>query len=264
VPPLITLTTDFGTRDAYVAAMKGTIASMLPDCRIIDITHDIAPQDVMEAAFVLRQAVPYFPADTIHVAVVDPGVGTNRRAVAMQANEGRFVGPDNGLFALVLDEQPETLVELTRPAFWRIPDPSPTFHGRDVFAPVAAHLASGVPFGDMGDSIDALTPLHWALPIVDEQGFQGWIVHIDRFGNCITNVPFSHFEELRRGRGMKCIAGGVLLREVAETYATAEIGEPVLVANSAGLLEVAVNGGSAEQLFGIRKGASVKIVFSGD
>jgi S-adenosyl-L-methionine hydrolase (adenosine-forming) len=264
VPSIITLTTDFGTRDAYVAAMKGTIASMHPECRIIDITHDISPQDVMEAAFVLKQAYPYFPADTVHVAVVDPGVGTTRRGIAIRSDGQYFVGPDNGLFALVLDSPAETIVELSRPDYWRVATPSSTFHGRDIFAPVAVHLANGVNVTDLGPRAESLSPLHWALPIVDQQGFQGWIVHIDRYGNCITNVTASDFQELRRHRGMKCITGGVILRELSTTYAEVDSGEPVLLVNSSGLLEIAVNGGSAAQLFGIRKGASVKIVFSGD
>lgn len=264
MPPIITLTTDFGTRDAYVAAMKGTIASMHPDARIIDITHDISPQDVMEAAFVLKQAYPFFPPDTVHVAVVDPGVGTARRGIAVQSGGQYFVGPDNGLLALVQDSPFEEAVVLDRPDFWRVKTPSSTFHGRDVFAPVATHLARGIKLTDMGSRIESLSPLHWALPIVDQQGFQGWVVHIDRYGNCITNVTAGDFVELRRDRGMKCITGGVILRELFSTYAEVDSGEPVLLANSSGLLEIAVNGGSAAQLFGIRKGASVKIVFSGD
>lgn len=264
VPPLITLTSDFGTRDAYVAAMKGTIAGMLPDCRLIDITHDIAPQDVMEAAFVLKQAAPYFPPDTVHLVVVDPGVGTLRRAVAVRSSEQVFVGPDNGLFALVVDGQADVIVELNNPTFWRVPEPSATFHGRDIFAPVAAHLASGVAMDQVGTRVDELKSLHWALPIVDQQGFQGWIVHIDHYGNCITNVSAPDFEELRRGRGMKCITGSLILRDLTTTYGAVETGEPLLLENSAGLLEIAVNGGSAAELFGIRKGASVNIVFSGD
>jgi S-adenosyl-L-methionine hydrolase (adenosine-forming) len=244
--------------------MKGTIAGMLPDCRLIDITHDIAPQDVMEAAFVLKQAAPYFPPETVHLVVVDPGVGTLRRAVAVRSSEQVFVGPDNGLFTLVVDGQADAIVELNNPKFWRVPEPSVTFHGRDIFAPVAAHLASGVAMDDVGSRVDGLKSLHWALPIVDQQGFQGWIVHIDHYGNCITNVSAPDFEELRRGRGMKCITGSLILRDRTTTYGSVDTGEPLLLENSAGLLEIAVNGGSAAELFGIRKGASVNIVFSGD
>lgn len=251
-------------RDAYVAAMKGTIAGMLPDCRLIDITHEIAPQDIMEAAFVIRQAAPFFPPGTIHLAVVDPGVGTSRRAVAVRDGDQTFVGPDNGLLSLIVGAEPDYVVALDRPKYWRTDAPSATFHGRDIFAPVAAHLAAGVPLDEVGTVVESLAPMHWALPIVDQQGFQGWVVHIDRYGNCITNVPNEPFEELRRNRGMKCITGALILREISSTYAAVEAGEPLLLVNSAGLLEIAVNGGSAAELFGIRKGASVNIVFSGD
>ena len=147
--PILTLTTDFGTRDAYVAAMKGVILRRCPDVRLVDVTHEVAPQEVLEAAFVLREAAPYYPAGTVHLAVVDPGVGTARRAVALRHGGHLFVGPDNGLFALLLDGAcPDELVALDRPAFWRTSEPSATFHGRDVFAPVAAHLAAGRPLAE--------------------------------------------------------------------------------------------------------------------
>ena len=198
VPPLVTLTTDFGLRDAYVAAMKGVILSICPEARLVDVSHEVAPQDVMEAAFVLRQAVPYFPPEAVHLVVVDPGVGTARRPVALRHGGHRFVGPDNGLFALLLDgAAPETLVGLDRPAFWRTEAPSTTFHGRDVFAPVAAHLAAGRRLAEVGTPAAALESLHWALPIADAQGLRGWVVHVDHFGNGITNIPRDLFERQR-------------------------------------------------------------------
>ena len=186
---LITLTTDFGTRDGYVAAMKGIMLTISPSANLIDVSHQITPQDVMEAAFVLRSVVDHYPQGTVHLAVVDPGVGTDRRAIALEHRGSYFVGPDNGLFSLVLEEDaPERVVVLDRPGFWRDPSTSSTFHGRDIFAPVAAHLASGRNLEDVGSPTDRLTPLHWALPTIDEHGVQGWVVHIDRFGNCITNI----------------------------------------------------------------------------
>ncbi|HMB91882.1 MAG TPA: SAM-dependent chlorinase/fluorinase [Rhodothermales bacterium] len=259
---LLTLTTDFGTRDAYVAAMKGTILSIHPDVRFIDISHEITPQDVMEAAFVLSEAVPYFPEETLHLVVVDPGVGTTRRPVALRHGGHTFVGPDNGLFALLLDgEPPDELVVLDRSAFWRTSDISDTFHGRDVFAPVAAHLAAGRALNDIGTPIESLKPLHWALPIDDDQGVQGWVVHVDRFGNCITNIPRPLFERQRDGRPLKCFVGNAILEGVHTTYGDTEAGEPLLLFGSSNFLEIAVNTGNASNLLDIRKGTPVNVLF---
>jgi len=199
--------------------MKAAIMRIDPTIQIIDITHEITAQDVMEAAYVLRSSVQYFPAGTVHLVVVDPGVGTDRKGVAIRSGVHRFVGPDNGVFSLVLDGQPpDELVELDRSQFWRTNSPSRTFHGRDIFAPVAAHLACGRTIRDVGTPIGHLQRLHWALPITDEQGIQGWVQHIDRFGNCITNITRKAFEESRRGRNMKCFVGNGILREVANTW----------------------------------------------
>ena len=262
---LITLTTDFGLRDAYVAAMKGTMLMICPDIRLIDISHEITSHDVMEAAFVLRQAVPYYPPETIHLVVVDPGVGTERRLIALRSGSHYFVGPDNGIFALLLEDQaPDELVELNRPAFWRIPHPSKTFHGRDVFAPVAAHLAAGRTLAEIGTGIAGLQPLHWALPIDDSQGIRGWIVHIDHFGNCVTNIPRALFDKRRDERALKCYVGNAILDEVYPTYGTVETGEPLLLFGSDDLLEIAVNAGNASDLLDIRRGTPLNIVFLED
>jgi S-adenosylmethionine hydrolase len=245
--------------------MKGVILACCPDARLVDVTHEIAPQDVMEAAFVLRQTVPFFSEETVHLVVVDPGVGTERRPVALRAGDRFFVGPDNGLFSLVLDgATPDALVVLDDPQCWRTPDPSTTFHGRDIFAPAAAHLAAGRPLADLGSPAKALQPLRWALPITDAQGIQGWTVHVDRFGNCITNIPRALFDEHRDGRAVKCYAGGAILDDVASTYGAVADGEPLLVFGSSDFLEVAVSGGNAAKLLGIQKGDSVNVVFQTD
>ena len=260
VSRLLTLTTDFGARDAYVAAMKGIILHIDPTLHLVDVTHDIAPQDIMEAAFVLRNAFPYFPGGTVHLVVVDPGVGTARRAVALRKDGQVFVGPDNGLFSLLLDgAPPDDVVELDRPVFWRVPKPDPTFHGRDVFAPVAAHLAAGHPLTAVGSPIPSLTPLHWALPVVDEQGVQGWVVHIDRFGNCITNIVRQALTP--EARRVKCYVGSTILPAIHRTYGDVASGEPLALFGSNGFLEIAVHAGNASELLGIRKGDTVKIVF---
>lgn len=263
MPRIITLTTDFGSRDAYVAAMKGVILSICPDARLVDVSHEIAPQDIMEAAFVLRDAVQYFPAGTVHLAVVDPGVGGSRRAVALSAGDQLFVGPDNGLFTLLMgSREPDELVVLSRAEYWRTPAPSTTFHGRDIFAPAAAHLACGKTLQDVGVPSATLEPLYWALPIADEQGVQGWVVHVDRFGNCITNISRALLDGGHEGRTVKCYVGTAIIPNVQNTYGDVASGEPLALFGSSGFLEVAVNNGNASKLFSIRKGASVNIVFT--
>ena len=263
VSAIVTLTTDFGTQDAYVGALKGILLGLCPDARIVDISHTIAPQDIMECAFVLREAAWCFPPGAIHLAVVDPGVGTDRRPVALRCGEHFFTGPDNGIFSLVLDgAPPDACIQLDRPQYWRTDTPSQTFHGRDIFAPAAAHLANGTPIERLGSAIDRLAPMKWARPITDDHGVQGWVVHIDRFGNCITNIPRNMVEERRTERPVKCFAGNTVLEGVQPTYAAVEAGEPLLQYNSSDLLEVAVNAGNAAELLSIRKGNPVHILFT--
>lgn len=261
---VLTITTDFGTRDAYVAAMKAVILGLDRTIRIVDVTHDIAPQDIMQAAFVLRTAVPYFPEGTVHLVIVDPGVGTDRRAIAARKDGQFFVGPDNGLFSLVFEGPPDEVVVLDRPGIWRTPTPTSTFHGRDIFAPAAARLATGAALPDVGTPTDHASRLHWALPITDDQGVRGWVVHVDTFGNCVTNVSRSAFEDGRRGRRFKCYVGTSILDTVSPTYAAVAAGEPVLIFNSSDLLEFAVNRGSASELLDIRTGNAVNVVFADD
>lgn len=258
---LLTLTTDFGLDDGYVAAMKGVILGIDPAIRMVDVSHGIAPHEVMEAAFVLRQAAPFFPPGTVHLVVVDPGVGTARRAVAARIGGHTFVGPDNGLFSLLSDEEPEAVVELDRPAYWRTPEPSRTFHGRDIFAPVAAHLAAGRALEEVGRRVEGLHRLQWVRPLADEQGVQGWIVHVDRFGNAITNIPEALLAQRGGDRPLRAYVGSTILDGLHGTYADVPEGEPVALVGSSGYLEVGVNGGNAAQLLSLGKGMPVHLVF---
>jgi len=259
---LITLTTDFGHKDGYVATLKGVILSIASDVRMIDISHNIAPHDIMEAAFVLKRAAPFFPSGTIHLVVVDPEVGDNRRPIGLKFKDQIFVGPDNGLLSLVLSrEAVSQIVQLTNKTFWRDRVSSRPFNARDVLAPAAAHLSNGVALSNMGEQTQELHPMHWALPIADQQGVQGWIVHIDRFGNCITNIHRSIIEPIQGDRVFKCYVGNTVLNETGCDYHEAEAGDPVLMFNSDDLLEVAINRGSAATLLDISKGAPVNIVF---
>lgn len=270
-PSIVTITTDFGSRDAYVPAMKGTMLSIAPDARLVDVTHEISPQDVMESAFVLQSAYPFFPDGTVHLVVVDPGVGTDRRAVALRHDDHWFVGPDNGVFPLVLGgRSPEAMVELDNPEAWRTSSPSTTFHGRDIFSPAAAHLAAGRSLADVGSPIENLEPLQWARPITDDRTVQGWIVHVDHFGNCVTNIRRSTVTEALALDDppsaedlppVEAYVGNTILESVRSTYGEVAEEEPLLLFGSTDFLEVAVNGGNAAERLGIRKGDSIKLAF---
>lgn len=263
---ILTLTSDFGTRDAYVGAMKGVILGIARETEMVDISHEIGAQDVMEGAFVLQNAVPFFPPETVHLVVVDPGVGTDRRGVAVRLEDQFFVGADNGLFTLLAKRADRIeVVELDERSAWRSDDPSTTFHGRDIFAPAAAHLAAGRALDEIGTPVDdELEPLRWAEPTVDETGIRGWVVHVDRFGNCITNVPRSLFEEERRDRSVKLYAGSAVIRGIVSTYGAAEVGEPVALFGSSGFLEVALRSSDAAEELSIMKGDPVNVVFESE
>ncbi len=242
--------------------MKGVILGINPDVRIVDITHHVSPHDVMEGAFILRSVVPHFPDGTVHLSVVDPGVGSDRRAIALQYMNQYFVGPDNGLFSLLLTGQPaDLIVELDLPKFWGDPVPSATFHGRDVFAPVAARLAGGLTLSSAGTPVSSIKALHWALPIADSQGIQGWVVHVDRFGNCITNIDRKLFDSHSKGRSFKCYAGSSIIASNSFTYGNVEAGEATVLFDSNDFLEIAIHRDSASSLLDIRKGAPVNILF---
>lgn len=263
---IITLTSDFGNRDAYVATMKGVMLGIDPTVRLVDVSHEIAAQDVMEAAFVIQNAAWHFPEGTVHLVVVDPGVGTGRNALAVELDGQFFVGADNGLFTLLSPSSGETwagkAVLLDKPEFWYTKTPSSTFHGRDIFASVAAHLASGRSLEDVGSPTTNIMRLRWATPFADEKGLQGWIVQVDHYGNCITNISRSVYETYDRQRSPKCYVGTSILEGLCLTYDGATTGEPVLLFGSSGYLEVAINRGNAAGLLSIRKGDPINIVFS--
>jgi hypothetical protein len=255
-PPRITLTTDFGARDPYVAAMKGVILSICPEARIEDLSHDIAPQGIMEGALFLAAAAPYWPLGTCHVAVVDPGVGTERRPVAVAAGGQVFVCPDNGLLTLFLRAYPvQAAREIANPAFLR-PKISPTFHGRDIFAPAAAHLAMGMPFDAIGPAVDDLQSLTIPEPTVDAGLVHGLIVHVDRFGNAITNIPRAMLEP---GALYRLHAAALSISEISHTYASVRPGDSVALFGSSGHVEIAVRNGSAQKDFHLKAGDPVTL-----
>ncbi len=267
---IITLTTDFGTRDPYVGIMKGVILGINPRATLVDITHEIEPQNVRQGAFLLAAAVPYFPTGTIHLVVVDPGVGTARRPVAVQSGETLFVAPDNGILSLALGREFRA-VHLDRPEYW-LPDVSNTFHGRDIFAPSTAHLSLGVPLQAMGSPVGDLirldpiarqldTPLAVGLPFRTRRAILGRVIHIDRFGNCITNVPKSMLTLVYYTKSTLSIAGRSL-QGIQRTYSDVERGQPLALVGSTGYLEIAVREGSAASQLGIHLGDQVTLTIS--
>ena len=200
-----------------------------------------------------------YPPGTIHLAVIDPGVGGHRRPVMVQVRDQVFVGPNNGLFSLVVESEEHRVFELTEKRFWR-ETVSPTFHGRDIFAPVAAWLSRGEAPERFGSELKELTSYRWAKPIADEEGVQGWVMHIDRYGNLITNIPESLIRNYDRQSVFKIYVGNTILKEISETFSEVSDGEAVALVGSSGMLEIAINKGNAEQMLGVEKGAPVSLV----
>ncbi|MCX7669480.1 MAG: SAM-dependent chlorinase/fluorinase [Anaerolineae bacterium] len=249
---IITLTSDFGLRDGYVGTMKGVILSMAPHARLVDLTHEIEPQNIRQAIFVLAHAAPYFPPATIHVAVVDPGVGTARRPLLVTTPRARYIGPDNGIFTAALDEEGAQAWALDQPAYW-LPRLSRTFHGRDLFAPVAAHLANGVPPERLGRPVDDPVRLAWPQPLRHADGhLTGEVIYVDRFGNLISNIPAAWLA----GRRWQCeIAGHVA--PVVATYGEGAVAALIGLVGSSDTVEVAVRNGNAAQRLGVGTGETV-------
>jgi hypothetical protein len=259
---IVTLLTDFGTADYFVGAMKGAVLASNPEARVVDITHEVPPYDVEAGAFTLRAAFETFPAGTVHVAVVDPGVGSARRAVAVEGRGHTFVGPDNGLFGHVYERvRPFRVFQLTNANYFRR-EVSPTFHGRDIFAPVAGALSRGVGAEELGPEVFDFARLPTAA--VERAGdgtLVGAVIHVDRFGNLVTNVTPGELDDDAVARGARLLINGREVRRFCRFFAEeAEgSGEPFALWGSAGLLEVAVFRDSAARLLGARRGDRVEV-----
>jgi S-adenosyl-L-methionine hydrolase (adenosine-forming) len=255
--PIITLTTDFGASDWFVGSVKGVILSINPHAQIIDISHQIAPGDIASGAFILANACSFFPPGAIHVAVVDPGVGSQRAALIVQTRIGFFVGPDNGLFSIVLEQHPPLQVRrLMNPRFFRA-SVSATFHGRDVFAPAAAHLSRGTALSAFGPRQADYCRLPRAVIVTEPGILTGEISYVDRFGNAITNIPGSSMSPTGRPR---LRVKRRSLRLVTH-YQAGPPGQPIALVGSHGYIEIAVNGGSAARLLRLNPGMSVKLTY---
>ena len=260
---IITLTTDFGLSDHFVGVMKGVILGIAPEATIVDISHDVAPFEVLDGAYTIAQAWGYFPKGTVHVVVVDPGVGTTRRPLLLEAGGQSFIGPDNGVFSMIYDFGPHRVREITNAKLFR-PEVSRTFHGRDVFAPAAAHLANGARPAGFGKAIQDYIQLGLMKPQqIARRAWSATVLKVDHFGNLITNLPVEQFPKVRGGNfelsvGLRRIFG------LSETFADCIAGEPAVIIGSSGYLEVVVREGSAAKLMGCGVGAPVELTFFPD
>jgi S-adenosyl-L-methionine hydrolase (adenosine-forming) len=255
VKTVITLLTDFGTADYFVGAVKGAILSVNPRAVIVDLTHEIPPQDIAAGAFTLLAAYKTFPTGTIHMAVVDPGVGSTRRPIVVSANEQFFVGPDNGLFTYIYDREPSHRVfHVTAEKYFR-PESSSTFHGRDIFAPVAAALSNGLNPRKFGLRINDAVRLAVSLkPEVLENGdVRARIIHIDRFGNCVTNIT----RDLVKSNDVSLLINRKTIKQFRNFYVEDSSNTPFAIWGSAGFLEISVNGASAAEVLRAKRGDAV-------
>ena len=257
---MITLTSDFGLNDPYVAEMKGVILTINPNANIIDITHGVEKFNIRIGAFLLASAARYFPKGTVHVAVVDPGVGTERRAILLQTPQGFFVGPDNGVLILAAQNQGiEHIYQITTPKFM-LSKVSSTFHGRDVFAPVAAHLDMGVEPFEFGPEINDVVTPEFVRVKKRNDAFIGEVLHVDGFGNIITNI---NQKEISEAKTVKIEMQNLTLNlQLCKTYAQAKPQQPIALIGSHGFLEIALNQASAAEKYGAKVGNKIEITHS--
>lgn len=260
--PIITLTTDFGLKDPYVAEMKAVILAISPKATIVDITHQVDKFDTLMGAYILASAYPYFPEGTIHVAIVDPGVGTRRRPLIIQTEKSRFVGPDNGVLGLAAKStahEKMSIYHITNREFM-LSSISDTFHGRDIFAPVAAHLANGRSPFDFGKEIHRMISPDFSKTIRRRNRLEGQIIHIDNFGNIITNFTAKELENSKIESKLHVKIGQVnLLMKLCKAYGDVRKEQPLAIIGSNNLLEISVNRGSAAQRFNVHVGNKVSI-----
>jgi len=265
----ISILTVFGTKDGNVGVMKGVILNIAPRTRIVDLSHTIGAQNVPEAGLVLLRSAPYFPDGSIHLVVVDPGVGTDRRPIAAQLGTHYFVGPDIGVITMLLDAVTQRSLEtrfvhLDKPQYW-LPEVSSVFHGRDIFAPCAAHLAAGVLLEKLGTAIAAPTRLEIPAPRELEHGWQGEVIHIDHFGNISSNIRLEHLDEhLGEHRQVIVRLGGTDIQGLVRTFGERPAGELVALFGSTGNLIVSVVNGSAAERLGTVVGEPIEVLLRAD
>jgi S-adenosyl-L-methionine hydrolase (adenosine-forming) len=261
--PIITLTTDFGNNDHFVGAMKGVILDIAPDAQIVDICHAVQAFDVLDGALTIAQAYAYFPNRTVHIVVVDPGVGTARRPIVASCDKYHFVAPDNGVLSLVYAREPRMHVRHITADHYFLQPVSNTFHARDIFSPVAAYLAKEVDALKFGDEVEDFVKFTAPKPkAVDENRLRGVVLKVDRFGNLITNITPQDAPTLFEpdAKGFKIVVGSREVTEIHSAYAEGAPGEVIGILGSMGFLEIAANRGAAAQLTGAGKGSDVSII----
>lgn len=256
---VITLMTDFGTSDHYVGVMKGVLLNINPQAQIVDITHTIPPQDIHAAAFLIDSAYRYFPVGTIHVIVVDPGVGSERRAIVCQTETAYFVCPDNGILTQILHNAERIHTVAAENSNYFLPQVSNTFHGRDIFAPVAAHLSCGVPMDALGNPVAQPIQLPIPRPEVTDNTIIGQVIWIDSFGNLVTNISHEILESLEGRNGVVIHAGGMEITRLNRSYAESSVGETLAIVGSANRLEISINQGDAAQTLELKREDKITI-----
>lgn len=260
--PIITLLTDFGLKDPYVASMKGVILSINPQCTLVDITHQVSPYDIKEGAFILAQAYSTFPKGTIHLSVVDPGVGSPRKPILFVTKNYFFIGPDNGLFTFALKrEKLKKVIALGKMEFF-LPEVSPTFHGRDLFAPVAAHLSFGIAPESFGRVIKSWNEISFPEPVLRQEKLIGEVVHIDTFGNLVCNIDYKNLLKFSKSRPFVIKIGKRTMRGLKKGYWEGRKDEPMALIGSGGFLEISVREGNAQKVLKMKKGDRVQVQIS--
>ena len=259
---VITLTTDFGDGSPYVGALKGVILRENAAATLVDLSHNISPQDVRQAAILLAEATPWFPAGSIHLAVVDPGVGTDRAILYTECCDQRYLVPDNGLLSLIASRQPPSkMIRVEEAEFW-LPDVSATFHGRDIFAPVAARLSLGLDPERLGPRMPFMVELEWPQPSLESNRISGQVLTVDTFGNLITSIPGALIEHHARGQlAVEC--EGHTVQDYVRTYGSRTAGTAVALIGSCGCLELSVVNGSAALRFSAKVGSRVYVSWIG-
>ncbi len=252
---MITLITDFGHRDPYVGAMKGVILGINPDVQIVDITHDVTPQNIDEAAFILKRSYSFFPEGTIHVVVVDPGVGSSRSIIGVKTDSAVFLAPDNSVLKYIFHDHPVEVFQITNKDYFR-DHVSHTFHGRDIFAPIAAHISRGMTLDILGQPFENYIKGELSKPVVEREHISGEIIYMDRFGNGITNIGGDLVTGLKQ---MQIHIKSTTIKKFSNRYIDVPIGEPLALIGSGNTLEISVYRGNAAQQIGFKVGDPVTV-----
>jgi S-adenosylmethionine hydrolase len=257
--PIITLLTDFGSKDHYVGSMKGVILDINPQCTLVDITHEVRPHDIQEGAFILANTYSYFPKGTIHLSVVDPGVGGTRKPILLVTQNYYFIGPDNGLFTFVAQREKFKQVVVLGKQKYFLPKISMTFHGRDIFAPVAAHLSLGIKPIAFGYEINSLEKIKFQKAIIREGKLLGEIFHVDTFGNLVSNIDKEKLFRFIKGRPFAIRAGRIIIHSLKKGYGEGKKDEKIALIGSNGFLEISVREGNAQKILGVKRGDNIEI-----